>query len=167
MKLETGDILHCKGKSWISKAIMAVTKAKFSHTAIFIEVWGQPYVVDAQPNGVNLRPFKDWHDKYGYEISVSRRIGGVEEDRFCVKACSKVGLTNYDFKSFLIVYPLYILTGKWLAKETPNDKAMYCSDFAGWCHNVPNHWKMSPKEIYNYFNKSENYYTFNTIFAEY
>jgi len=40
MELKTGDILNCTGKKLLSKIIKMFTKSRFSHTAIFIEIWG-------------------------------------------------------------------------------------------------------------------------------
>lgn len=58
--LKTGDILHCSGKKLLSRLIKKATKSKFSHSAVFIEIWGQPYILDAQIDGVNVRPLNDW-----------------------------------------------------------------------------------------------------------
>ena len=52
--LKTGDVLHCRGKKLISKMIRWATKSQINHTALFILIWGEPYIIDAQDNGVNV-----------------------------------------------------------------------------------------------------------------
>ena len=50
-ELKTGDVLHCRGKSLLSKIIRWATKSEINHTALFIWIWGEPYIIDAQDNG--------------------------------------------------------------------------------------------------------------------
>jgi hypothetical protein len=70
--LKTGDILHCTGKRLLSRLIRKFTKSKFSHSALFIEIWGQPYIIDAQRDGVHVRPWNDWCNQYNYTILAHR-----------------------------------------------------------------------------------------------
>lgn len=151
--LKTGDILHCTGKRVISKLIRLATKSQFSHSAIFIEIWGQPYVIDAQKNGVNLKPWDAWVEEYDYTFKVSRKIyPAVEPKTFSMRALEKVGLTAYDFESLLIRQPWKLITGKWKSRGKKEEFKMYCSEYAAWCHDIPKWWEMSPDDLYNYCN---------------
>jgi hypothetical protein len=87
-KLVTGDILHCTGKRPLSKLIRFFTKSKFSHTALFIRIWDQPYVIDAQKDGVNVRPWEEWIKEYDYSFIVSRSSLCDEKE---LEQCQKLG----------------------------------------------------------------------------
>lgn len=161
-ELKTGDILHCKGKSLLSKLIMFFTSSKFSHSALVVETWGQLYVVDAQKNGVNPRPLLDWIKHYNYDVKVSVPIVEFDVKAFSIKCFSKVGFTPYDFVSFLVYQPYYLITGKWVGKTNENaNGSMYCSEFVGWIHQSPNYWELSPKDIFNLFSQSANFITYD------
>ena len=163
--LKPGDILHCRGNRLLSKLIMKFTKSRFSHTAIVIECWGQLYVIDAQRNGVNPRPLKEWLKEYGYYFEISRpALDLMETDikEISIKAFSKVGYTKYDFASLFYYQPRYILTGKWKGKPSETaDGRMYCSEYVGWVYNIQNWWKLNPQEIYTYC--ASNWMLFDTF----
>lgn len=148
-KLKTGDILHCTGKRLISKIIKRLTKSEFSHTAIFIEIWNKPYIIDAQKDGVNIRPFNEWVVDYNYTFKVHRSPNFVNESTFAIRAMSKCGTTAYDLEGLLLKQPFEILTGKWknrgIRKEC--DK-MYCSEYVAWCYGWEDCYRMSPRDVY-------------------
>ena len=147
--LKTGDILHCSGKKLLSRLIKKATKSKFSHSAVFIEIWGQPYIIDAQKDGVNVRPLNDWLEKYNYNITVHRSSNLVNEKTFAQRALTKVGHTAYDFESLLIRQPIELLTGKWVEKGDTT-KAMYCSEYIAWIYGVEKAYKFSPQDLYEW-----------------
>jgi len=147
--LKTGDILHCSGKKLLSRLIKKATKSKFSHSAVFIEIWGQPYILDAQIDGVNVRPLNDWLKKYNYNITVHRSSNLVNEKTFAQRALTKVGHTAYDFESLLIRQPIELLTGKWVEKGDTT-KAMYCSEYIAWIYGVEKAYKFSPQDLYEW-----------------
>ena len=151
MNLKQGDILHCSGNRLISKLIKKFTKSKFSHTALYIEIWDQPYVIDAQKDGVNVRPFNEWEKKYNYSYVVSRDSSLNKESSkiLCKRALSKTGHTAYDIESLLLRQPWKLITGKW--KEVGNtEEKMYCSEFVAWVYGVGNYYKMSPEDVYDW-----------------
>jgi hypothetical protein len=149
--LQTGDILHCKGKTLLSKAIRWATKSKINHTALFISIWGEPYIIDAQDNGVNLKPFDEWVQKYGYEFVVHRSSKKLDEKKIAVKAMSKIGLTAYDFEGLIVKQPIELVTGKWKKKkgDKENDK-MYCSEFVAWVYGLNDSYRTSPEDLLEY-----------------
>jgi len=147
--LQTGDVLHCRGKGIIPKLIMWATKSQWSHTAIFIWCWGQPFIIEAQAKGVHIIPYYEWLKKYSYDFEVSRNKNLVDYKLFAVQAMSVLGTTGYDFVSLLIRQPLLIITGKW-RKQKFEESRMYCSEFALWCHDVEKAYRMSPHQVYEY-----------------
>ena len=154
--LKTGDVLHCAGKRLISKLIRWATKSKFNHTALFIELWGQPYIIDAQENGVNVKPFEQWEKEYGYNYIVTRPPFDIDEKRTAIKAMSKVGLTAYDFEGLLLKQPIELLTGKWKKKKGEHEQdKMYCSEFVAWVYYVNDSYKTSPADFLKFCKDSK------------
>lgn len=147
--LKTGDILHCSGKRLISRLIKKATKSEFSHSALFIEIWGQPYVIDAQNDGVNVRPWNDWLEMYDYKITVHRSSDLVNEKTFAQRALTRVGHTAYDFEGLLVRQPIELMTGKWIEKGD-TEKKMYCSEYVAWVYGVEKAYKFSPQDLYEW-----------------
>jgi len=154
--LNTGDILHCSSNRLISRIIKRLTKSKFSHSAFFIEIWGQPYVIDAQKDGVNLRPWNEWLDKYVYDIVAHRSSRKYSSDALAKRAMTKIGHTGYDFEGLLFKQPLKLLTGKWFVRKNESER-MYCSEFVAWVYGAERSYKMSPQDLYELCLKSEFY----------
>lgn len=128
---------------------MWATKSKWSHTAIYIEIWGRPYIIEAQKNGVNVKEYSEWLRKYGYYFEVSRNPHLTDYKLYSINAMSKVGVTGYDFVSLLIRQPLLIITGKWRKRKFEEDR-MYCSEYALWTHDIEKSYRMSPQNVYDY-----------------
>lgn len=154
-ELKTGDVLHCRGKSWLSKAIRWATKSEINHTALFIWIWGEPYIIDAQDNGVNVKPFKEWVNKYNYNFIIQRRPKPIAEKKIATKALSKVGTTAYDFEGLIIKQPIELLTGKWNKKSYNHEQnKMYCSEYVAWVYGVEQSYRTSPKDFMDYCNEN-------------
>lgn len=148
--LKTGDILHCAGKKWLSKVIRRLTKSKFSHTALFLEIWGQPYIIDAQKDGVNVRPWNEWQAIYNYDFVVHRALEGTVDDvALSKRAMTKVGHTAYDIEGLIFRQPWELLTGNWNPKKNEGDK-MYCSEYVAWVYGVEKSYRMSPEDVYQW-----------------
>lgn len=154
MKLQTGDILHCTGKGIISRMIMWATKSNFSHTAVFLEIWGQPYIIEAQKNGVNVKTLEEWQKKYNYKYIVHRNPCLINTHRYSIRAMSIVGVTGYDFISLLLRQPLSLITGRWARERKPEDK-MYCSEYAMWTHGVSGSKRMTPQDAHDHCIKNK------------
>jgi len=153
--LETGDILHCYKDAFIANHIKAFTKSKYNHTATVLEIYGRLYVIDSQKDGTNIRPLTDWLKKYKYSFDVTKaHFNKRKKEEYSRKALSKAGVTKYDYVSLLLWQPIYIVTGKWHGKkEESAQKKMYCSEYIGWLHDVPNYWEKSPQDIFRFFEK--------------
>lgn len=147
--LKPGDILICTGHRFLSRIIMKVTRSRFSHAALYIEQWGIPSVMDAQNDGINSRPFLAWDNKYQYDIRVFRHPEGVIEKAICMRAATKTGVTAYDFVSFILRYPIKLITGKWRQKKN-FDSAMTCSEFVAWVYGVEKPYTFTPEDLYNW-----------------
>lgn len=155
--LKVGDILICRGNSWISKAIMKVTKGTWSHTALYAETWNQPGVIEAQSNGVNFKLWNIWKNKWGYTYKVYRHRFPFDEKELMIKAFSKCGETKYDFRKFLLRIPIKLFTGKWNDKGDKEDDKMICSAFTGWVWDLPNWQSMTPDEQDKYLDNSDSW----------
>jgi len=147
---KTGDIFHCRSYGLIGRGIRWATKSQFNHSAIFIEIWGQGYIIDSQRKGTNLIPFEEWEKKWGYEYEVHRDPFLYVYTDFSIKALSKSGNTGYDFGSLLLRQPIHLLTGEWKQRPDKHDKRMYCSEFVAWCHNIETYYKTTPQDLYEY-----------------
>lgn len=146
-RLKTGDILHCSGKRLLSKLIKRFTRSKFSHSALFIEIWGQPYIIDAQADGVNVRPFDEWQKKYDYDFLVHRISGELDREALSKRAMTKVGNTAYDIEGLVVRQPIKLITDKWKEKGDTTER-MYCSEFVAWVYGVERSYRMSPEDLY-------------------
>ena len=147
--LKTGDILHCTGKRLLSRLIRKFTKSKFSHSALFIEIWGQPYIIDAQRDGVNVRPWNDWCNQYNYTILAHRSPKVVDYIELSKRAMTKVGNTAYDIEGLILKQPFELITGKWNRKKNEEDK-MYCSEYVAWVYAAERSYRMSPEDLYQW-----------------
>lgn len=154
--LKNGDILICKGKSWISRMIMKFTKGTWSHSALYATVWGASGVIEAQKNGVNHKLWGVWRWKWDYDYVVFRNIHEFNEKELMLKAFSKCGETKYDFKTFILRIPFRLFGGK--NKERKNeDRKMICSEFTSWVWNIEGWYQMTPQEQYDYLINSKNW----------
>lgn len=149
MELKTGDILHCSRKGVLASVIRFATKSKLNHTAIFIEIWGEPCIIEAQGNGVNIKTFESWVKKYGYKYEVSRSPKDFDVKKYSIHAMSKVGVTGYDFASLFFRQPFRLITGNYNVKKDETKK-MYCSEYAMWTHGIEKSYRMSPQDVWIY-----------------
>ena len=152
-KLKHGDILHCSGQSIISKSIKMFIQSQISHTALYIELDGKPFIIDAQKDGVNLRPFDKWIQKYKYKYVSSSPNWEFDP---LEKALSKSGSTGYDFELFVLRYPSKIIKGLFTKKEVElrrvkdENKKMICSEFVAWVLGLDDPQNYTPKDLLKY-----------------
>jgi len=106
-------------------------------------------VIDAQNDGVNVRPWHDWQEKYNYEITVHRSSDLVNEKTFAQRALTKVGHTAYDFEGLLVRQPIELVTGKWIEKGDTT-KSMYCSEYVAWVYGIEKAYRFSPQDLYDW-----------------
>lgn len=156
LNYKTGDVFHCKGKGLISKGIKFFTESDITHSAMFIWIWGEPFIIDSQKDGTNLRPFYKWKEKYDYDYIVTRSNKTLDEKAFALNAMSLSGITGYDFELFVLRYPFSIIRSKitgedFLPKVVPNEtKRMICSEFVAWAHDLLSPSTYTPKRLHEH-----------------
>lgn len=160
-KLKSGDILHCRRSTFLSWLIQKLTKSQFSHSALYINIGGESFVVDAQKDGVNLRRFDLWMKKYKYSFIVSRPNEMTSQRKAIIlnRIFKKIGVTNYDFVGLLYKSPWKLITGKWKVGKN-EDNRMYCSEFVAYVYDFPFYYKLSPEDLYD---RCKNGIEFKTI----
>lgn len=149
--LSHGDILHCSSNGFLGRCIKFVTRSTINHTAIVLLIDGEVFISDSQQNGTNLKTLENWNNAYNYQYKIHRYKFNSEKwgRSLRVRALSKIGITGYDFASLLIWQPIYLLTRKWYGrKEGKAEKRMYCSEYVGYCHDIPEFWKHNPDELF-------------------
>lgn len=154
---QTADLVMCRGKRVVSKAIMRATKSNWSHAAIFIKLEGRLFVIDAQRDGVNLRPFEAWHLKYNYEFEVFRSYSSNYQhapNYVKSRAFQKIGVTGYDFESLIIRQPIKLITGEWRVRVAKEGDRMVCTEFTAWSYSIPEWFKMDPDGMYNWIQEN-------------
>jgi len=146
-----GDILHCQGKSLISKGIRLFTGSTITHSAIYFLIDGVPFIMDAQKDGVNLRPFKEWMKKYNYDIIATPWIWAHNPYS---RALQKSGVTGYDFRLFLFRYPSKIVKSIFTRKDvelkrvSKENEKLICSEFIAWVIGLENPQNYTPKDLF-------------------
>ena len=161
-KVKHLDVLSCYRDNILGKLIRWFTKGRVNHTALVIEIWGELFIIDSQVDGTNLRPLKEWENKYKYTYVIHRHkshdVPSFARET-SKRAISKSGNTPYDIGSLFWYYPRYIFSGKWKGKKSKRaEERMYCSEFVSWVFNVNYWWKMSPEALLKYLDLSGDFY---------
>ena len=152
--LKTGDIIISRtGFKWyspisyLSAAIRFFAKTKYNHAALVLFNWGKPFANEAIGRGVIAHPFGT--RLKGKQIMVLRPIFIKSEKEIATKANSNIGLSKYDVIG-LIWQAIYLTTGKWYGKRGKESiKRQYCFEYVAWVYNLPNYWRVTPKEFIN------------------
>lgn len=161
-RIQTGDVAMCTSNSLLGKLIMWFTRSRFSHAALFVWIDERLFVIDAQKDGVNLRPFSAWNEKYKYQVTILRSPEKLIPIHLKNRAMTKIGTTAYDFVGLILRSPIELITGKW--KKDPNpEKKMYCSEYVAWVYKIEESYRMSPEDLYWYMIKN-NFYIVPTNF---
>ena len=147
--LKPGDILFCTGDRFLSKSIMWATDSEFSHVALYVEVWGIPFVIDAQKDGIQFRMYENWQREYNYKVRAFRAPYKIDPKAISMRAGTKAGFTGYDMVSLLLRHPIALLTGSWQEKKDVEDK-MTCSEFVAWVYAIHRSYRMSPQDLYEW-----------------
>jgi len=156
--IKTGDILMVATDGWIGRAIRKVTKAEWSHAGLFIWIWGELFVIEAEKHGIQLTKFSD--KKYNNGNSKGRKLlylrsndELISEKEIAMIMLPYVGSRDYDYKG-LIDQLIYQYTGKWIGRKEKGDNKFYCSEFVAFIYNkinkkyYPKWWEISPGQIF-------------------
>jgi hypothetical protein len=156
--LKSGDILICRGHSWISKAIMAVTRGKWSHTATVAQIWGVIGVIEAQKNGVNFKLWQKWRNAWNYDFVAFRYKLPFNEKELMLYAFSFTGETKYDWFTFF----RRAFGKRKQRNEMKEESRSICSENTcrigkSFDKNMPNCHDITPTELYNYLKSNPNW----------
>jgi hypothetical protein len=147
--LKPGDILFCSSDRFLGKAIKWATDSEFSHVALYVEVWGVPFVIDAQKDGIQFRMYDQWQNEYGYKVRAFRAPYAIDPKAISLRAATKAGFTAYDFPSLLLRHPIALLSGKWQERNDSEDM-MTCSEFVAWVYAIQRSYRMSPQDLFDW-----------------
>ena len=159
IQIQAGDVFSVytpfkfkRPMSWLSSLIRVITKDKYSHSAIAVEIWGRIFICEALAKGIVMKPIEEWPQ--GDMIAVSRPNFSFDKKAFNIKALSKVGNTGYDYSSLIFYQLIYQITGKWMGWTSATVRAtnkFYCSEFVGWLYDsiFPDWYKTKPENIYD------------------
>ena len=131
MNVKTGDLVYFRTGSFLGKAIQEIADLEYNHVGIIVHVWGEPMVYEALGRGVISTPLKDRIEETE-KIEIKRPPRIIEEKKFAIEAGNFLGKTPYDFKGLLWHQLVLGLTGKWIAKQSPDEarKKFYCYEYA-------------------------------------
>lgn len=148
------DVFNCYGTGILSRMIKRVTGYHISHTAIYIELDGYPFIFDAQKNGANLKNFYEWKKEYNYNYEVRRCPYIFNAAKARMRVFEKCGLTAYDFVLLILRHPLNIflslITGKeFKPKRKKNeDNRMVCSELIAYVYGFSDPEDYTPKDFH-------------------
>lgn len=149
-----GDTFHCWRESLIGNMIKKITKSKFSHTALFIRIDGEPFIIDSQADGTQLRHFDKWMAKYEYNFIVMRFTASIYPAKTHRQAALRYVGVKYGYAD-LLRHLLYRKTGLWLGLDKEH-KRMVCSEYRMKVHDEffdtedLRIEKMSPKDVFEW-----------------
>lgn len=159
IELRTGDVvlvhtpLSWKPGTWLSWTIRQFCKTRYNHCGVIVANHGKLALNEAVESGVRPIPLKDRLE--GLEIIILRQPDKCEfrfeQAKFAVKSNGYWGKTPYDYWALFVIFPIYILTGKWLGRKGPSAaKKQVCSEYVANCYDMENAYKTSPKDILDY-----------------
>ena len=155
-KIKTGDVLLVATDSWLGRTIRKVTHSEWSHTGVFVWLWGELFVIEAEKRGIQLTRWAD--KKYNNGKPKGRKLKyltpnkPVNEQKIARFMLPYVGVTPYDYFG-LIQQLVYQTTGRWPGRKR-EDKRFYCSEFEAFTyHNMdpsyyPKWWEISPGQVH-------------------
>jgi len=138
LALKTGDLvlfrtpLSWSPMSWLAQLIRIFTGSAYNHAGIIVEIWGRPFLLEANERGLVAAPAE--YRLHGREILVRKPLFSFISSEIARRAVSRLGVSKYDFKSLFVYQVLYQIFGTWKGKK--NDDAvdrLYCSEFYAWC----------------------------------
>lgn len=162
MQLKNNDVLFCYRDTILSESIRFVDIAEYSHVAIVRIIDGETFIADAQIDGIKLRPYEEWMNKFDYSFTIIRssRMSERVEKKISQKVMLHLG-KKYDKIGLLMQFWLQIhemFFRKDASIRTDNEK-LYSSEFVASVFNVK-YVDISPQRLYRVFKKRE-YLEFN------
>lgn len=150
MKLKHGDVLICKGKRPLSKAIGKASKSEATHTAVVLELKGSLFAFDAQASGCYTILFDQWEKRWDYDYLVFRP-NIVNPDTFTKRAFAYFGRA-YDKKHLLFGFWRKLLFKKDVKDKYRLNGKFICSELTmKLATNEINAEDYTPGDVLNYF----------------
>ena len=156
-KIRSGDIVLVATESWFGRTIRKVTKAKWSHVAMFLWLWGELFIIESEKNGIQLTKWTDNVYNSGnpknMQLTYLTPNEKVNEKEIAMLMLPYVGISPYDYMGLFNQF-VYQYTGKWIGKKIDGDDKFYCSEFVAFIYNklnknnFPNWWEISPGQIF-------------------
>lgn len=155
IKFKEGDILMTASNRFLSKAIRAFTKTKYSHGGLVFLINDEWQVLEAQKNGIRVIAWKDYYELNSCSLMILRakfKIDAKELKRIAIK---DLGNVRYDFFGILH-QALFQTTGLWIGRKGKRaTKRKYCTEYVAYVYNkvhrvFPKWWSASPKRLMNY-----------------
>ena len=156
--IKTGDVFLSATDSWLGNVIRKITKADWSHAGIFVWLWGELFVIEAEKHGIQLMKWSD--EKYNNGNPKNRKLLylkpkiDINEKDIAMLMLPYVGTRDYDYIA-LLEQIVYQYTGKWIGKKEKGNNKFYCSEFVAYIYNqmdktyYPKWWEISPGQIYD------------------
>lgn len=141
--LKTGDILHCNKKGLLNKVFSYFTKSAFTHSAMFIDIYGQYYVATVIDNKLRLMSWYKFSKTYNY--IAFRNSNPIDKIEIAKRILTKVESRAFNFQNLLLKPWKF-----WFKKvkvKTLIDKP-YCSEIIGWVYGYEKEYKITPDDLY-------------------
>jgi hypothetical protein len=163
MEIKTGDIGLVQNSTFLAKAIQffqgLVDKKegkKYNHAFVFMILYDEIFVVEADKYGIAITPFKEYLDDKKIKSVIGLRlkdneIGAEGAIKFMLPY---VGHTPYDYINLFIYQPIKFLTGKWIGRETDNGHVFICGVWGAYFINnlfpntVDNESRVAPCDLF-------------------
>jgi hypothetical protein len=153
--LVPGNIVMTGSKKFLSKAIqffMKISRTKkglpnpkgliSSHSAMIVDMWGQPYVAEALAKGIVVSSFADAYGEKLDKIKIlaPKKAYSKDEKEKVSKAAISDSLIPHRYDYFGLLYQIkYVLSnGTWVGpKGDKAEKRLYCTEaVATWANRV-------------------------------
>lgn len=132
--------------------IQKTLKTKWNHVAMVVEEKGTLMVYESVKGGCMITgTLENWLKKSntGYRVfhKIDAHLPSDWEQRY-IKTMGK----PYDYEGAFWFYVLYLLLNKWLGRTKGHNGSKYwCSELIGYIFDLPEYWKMTPKDLAIYF----------------
>lgn len=131
-----GDILATRSNSFLSRGIRLMMHwykdyaDGFSHNAVVINMWGEPWIAEALAWGVRIWPLEESGYIDNKNIVILRHKSGFTEvqiDAMSKKIASLAG-TRYQYENLPMWIAKILAHKNWFKPN--NEKSIYCSELA-------------------------------------
>jgi hypothetical protein len=162
------DVLHCRRDSALGEIIDSVTDSdnnitgkRITHTALFINIFNVPFIIDSQADGTRLRSYKKWRERYGYDYLITRKISCDTKSEYLMSQVETYINAKYGvwdlFRHLIRRWTKKITksgNGIWLGAKR-SDKNLTCSEFVMRVFGNLDAYKASPRDAFEWCMSNE------------